>query len=411
MSSMMRGNFRMAVSGVRSAKWRSLLTMLGVIIGVVAVVTVIGLGEGIKHQIAGSINRFGQDLITVRPGLISTGEGGVLSDTDIVFGRSQSGGLSVQDALAVASLPSVKHYAPLAVVPGIVSSGDQQLQGGTVIATSADLPEITNQSLAFGSFWEPGQETGNFAVLGSRAALELFGEPAPLGRSLEFRGESFIVRAVFDQFGDIPLSPTSGFDNTVFVPYQTTERLTDGRTEAYALLAKPNDPKRFDETRVAITEELKDLRGGQQDFSVLSSEEHIESTTGVFRLFSHWIIAVAAISLLIGGVGLMNIMLVSVTERMHEIGVRKAVGATNRQIMWQFMLEATVLSIVGGILGVGLALLTHILLLAYTDLEPVLSWQAIVIAVGISVAIGIVFGTIPAIKAANKDPIEALRHE
>lgn len=411
MSSVMRGNFRMAVGGVRGAKWRSLLTMLGVVIGIVAVVTVVGLGEGLKQQVAGSIGRFGNDLITVRPGASLVGENGDIASTDVIFGRSQAGGLGAQDIAAVAGTSSVKLYAPLINMPGIVQAGEQQLHGGNVIATSADLPQIAGQSVSFGSFWDSGQESGNFVVLGADAAQGLFGEPAPLGRSLDFRGESFIVRAVFDRFGDVPLSPTAGFDDSVFIPYQTAERLSDGRADAYALLAKPHNPKRFDETRVDITEELKDLRGGEQDFSVLSPEEHIAATTDVFDLLSTWIMAVAAISLLIGGVGLMNIMLVSVTERMHEIGVRKAVGATHRQIMWQFMMEATVLSVVGGILGIVLSLFAHILLLAYTDLEPVLSWQAVVIAASVSLIIGIVFGTIPAIKAANKDPIEALRHE
>lgn len=408
MSSMMRGDLRMAVSSVRSAKWRSLLTVLGVVIGIVAVVTVVGLGEGMKRQITGSIEQFGEELITVRP---VPEQGGLQSDADIVFGQAQSAGLSADDAVAVAQLPSVDAYAPLGVVPGIVQAGEQQLHGGQVIATSSDFPQVTNQPVRFGGFWEPGQETGNFAALGAQAAVELFGEPAPLGRSLEFRGESFIVRAVLDSFGSVPLSPTSGFDNSVFIPFKTADRLTGSRSGSYALLAKPGDVSGVDGMRVDITSALKDLRGGEQDFSVLTAREHVEVTTNAMSLLSNWIISVAAISLLIGGVGLMNLMLVSVDARMREIGVRKAVGATNRQVMWQFMLESAVLSALGGLIGIALSGLVHVVLLAYTDLEPVFSWVAFAAAAVVALGVGIVFGTIPAIKAANRDPIEALRHE
>jgi putative ABC transport system permease protein len=160
-----------------------------------------------------------------------------------------------------------------------------------------------------------------------------------------------------------------------------------------------------------VEDELASARGGERDFSVLESRESLESGNGVIQLLSMWIFAVAAISLLMGGVGIMNIMLLVVTERMHEIGVRKAVGASSRQILGQFILEATVLSVVGGVIGIAVSTGAIGLLRVYTDLDPVISWTAIGIAAGVSVAIGVLFGSIPAIKAARKDPIEALRHE
>jgi putative ABC transport system permease protein len=412
MSAFMRGNARMAIAGVRGAKWRSFLTMLGVIIGIVSVVTVVGIGEGMKHQVAGAMGNFGNDLITVRPGQVAS-EGSQLlgASTGAAFGLQHFSGFSTEDIQTIQKIPAVGLAAPLGVVPGTVSAGSQQLHGGMVLATGADLPRVMNHKVAYGAFWEPSDENANYAALGSKAAVELFGDPVPLGKRFMFRGEEFMVRAVFDDFANVPLSPTAGFDNAVFIPYQTAARITGDRSEAYTVLAKPGDPNRVDVATFAITEELKRLRGGEQDFNVLGAEDQIASSNDMLDLLSTWILAVAAISLLIGGVGIMNIMLVSVTERMHEIGVRKAIGATNRQIMWQFLLEAVALSVVGGVIGIVLSLLAHVSLLAYTDLQPVLSWQAIAIATGISLAVGIVFGTAPAIKAARKDPIEALRHE
>jgi putative ABC transport system permease protein len=408
MSAMMRGNLRLALSSVRNAKGRSLLTMLGVVVGIVSVVTVVGLGEGLKRQIAGSISQFGDDLITVQPGAQSQKP---MGDSDLVFGQGQAGGLNKNDVAAIEKIPTADKIAPLSVVTGVVQAEGQNLHGGSVLATSSDFLKVINHTAHFGAMWEAGQEASNFVVIGSNVAYDLFGEPAPLGQSLDFRGESFIVIGVLDDFADVPLSPTADFDNAIFIPFQTATRITENRAQAYAILVKPTNPEKRDETMVAITENLKKLRSGQQDFNVLTPEDQINNSSDVFDLLSTWIMAVAAISLLIGGVGLMNIMLVSVTERMHEIGVRKAIGATQRQIMWQFLLEAMVLSGVGGLLGVGLSLVTHGLLITYTDLKPIISWEAMVVAVGVALAVGVVFGTIPAIKAAAKDPIKALRHE
>jgi putative ABC transport system permease protein len=219
------------------------------------------------------------------------------------------------------------------------------------------------------------------------------------------------VRGIFESFDNVPFSPTASFDSVIFIPYKTAARLTNNSSGPYVVLAKPGAADKLGVTISAIQEKLLDARGGERDFSVLESRESLESGNGVIRLLSMWILAVAVISLLMGGVGIMNIMLLVVTERMHEIGVRKAVGAGSRQILGQFILEATVLSVVGGLIGIALSTGAIGLLRVYTDFQPVISWTAIGIAFSVSVAIGVIFGSIPAIKAARKDPIEALRHE
>lgn len=409
MSAILRGDLRMALSGVKSSKWRSFLTILGIIAGIVAVVTVVGIGEGVKRQIAGTLNHFGDDLIIVRPA--GDGASSGLGQSDVVFGMSSTINLSNADSELVRRAPDVGLSAPLGVVPGSIEAYGKTTDKIKVLSTSADMPELIKQDIAYGDFWTDEDENAQFAVLGRHAASELFEESVPLGKSFTFRGESFQVRGIFEDFADVPFSPTASFDNVVFIPYKTAVRLTNNAVGPYVILAKPDEGAKLAGTINSVRGQLTDAHGGESDFSVLESRESLEVGNGVIQLLSMWIFAVAVISLLMGGVGIMNIMLLVVTERMHEIGVRKAVGATSRQILGQFVLEATVLSVLGGAIGIALSTAVIGLLRIYTDLDPVISWTAIGIAASVSVAIGIFFGAIPAIKAARKDPIEALRHE
>lgn len=412
MSAMMRGNFRMALAGVKSAKWRSLLTMLGIIIGIVSVVTVVGIGEGMKKQISQQIDHFGNNLITVRPGNIDTdGTKQVLGSSDVLFGMDAVGGFGVADVETVQKTPGVDVVSPLGVVPGAVQADERMLRGGVVLATNSQMPAALNQGLAYGEFWDEKNEESHFAVVGHQAAVTLFDDQAPLGRTFTFRGQTFMVRGVLDEFKNLPLSPTAEFDNAIFIPYKTAAQLTGNNSHLYVMLTKPTDGAPIQTTADAISDSLREAHGGQQDFTVLTPEQSIASSSRLLDMLTTWIMVVAVISLVIGGVGLMNIMLVSVTERMHEIGVRKAIGATSRQILSQFMLEAMVLSLIGGILGIVLSLAVQGILYTYTELKPVISWEAIAVATGVAIVVGIIFGTLPALKAARKDPIEALRHE
>jgi putative ABC transport system permease protein len=401
----------MALSSVRSARWRSFLTMLGIIAGIVAVVSVVGIGEGVKRQIAGTLDHFGKDLIIIRPVQAVDNSPSKLGQSDVIFGMSSAINLSNADADAVKRASGVGPSAPLGIVPGNIEAEGHTVKNIKVLGTSADLPKLINQNVAYGDFWTNRDEGAHYAVLGQRAAFTLFDEPVPLGKSFTFRGQNFQVRGVLEAFPKVPFSPTANFDNVVFIPYKMAASLTNNSAGPYVILAKPVAPNTLDKTINSVQDQLLDAHGQERDFSVLESHDSLESGNGVIRLLSMWIFAVAAISLLMGGVGIMNIMLLVVTERMHEIGVRKAVGASSRQILGQFILEATVLSVLGGIIGIAASTAAVGLLRVYTDLDPVISWAAITIAASVSVAIGIVFGAIPAIKAARKDPIEALRHE
>jgi ABC-type antimicrobial peptide transport system permease subunit len=409
--SLLRGNVKITIASLRSTKWRSFLTMTGIIIGIVSVVTVVGIGEGVKREVAGQINQFGKDLITVRPGTVGKSHGKLIPNTDLVFGLNSISGLTQNDLNAVETAKHVRIAAPLSVVPGSVEAEGRTLQNSLVLATNEDLPAALNQSVPYGEFFTKANSQDDVAVIGKSAAQALFQDYVPLGKSFTFRGKTFIVRGMFAEFKGTPLSPTSNFNNAIFIPSQVGEELTGNGAQMYSILVKPDNIKNAGATIASINEKLQKQHGGEHDFTILDQKQSLAASSDTLNLLTTMIAAVAAISLLVGGVGIMNIMLATVTERMHEIGVRKAIGATNRQILYQFMMESIVLSVVGGAVGVAISILAVLSLKAYTSLDPVISWQAILIAVGTSLIIGVLFGTAPAVKAARKDPIEALRHE
>ncbi|HUB93524.1 MAG TPA: ABC transporter permease [Verrucomicrobiae bacterium] len=411
MSATLRGSFRMTLSDIRRSKWRSMLTMLGVIVGIVAVVTVVGIGDGVKQQVTGTLYHYGKDLIIVRPGSVNSGSTISTSNTDVLFGMSDASSLTTNDVSTVTNTPGVQETTPLGIVPGTPNANGTTMPGAFVLGTSENAASILNQQIAEGGFWSSDDDNNNVAVIGQNVADKLFGEPAPLGNTFTLLGQTFIVRGVFTPWENVPFSPTASFNDAIFIPYQSAARLTQNNSGIYAILAKTGNPKDVNSVTAAITSHLTATHGGAQNFSVLGPNQSIDNSDQVVHLLSIWIWTIAIISLLIGGVGIMNTMLLSVTERTHEIGVRKAVGATSRQILNQFMLEATVLSLVGGAIGVVVSLGVIGIFYLTTDFQPVISWQAIVIATFVSLVIGIIFGTAPAFKAAQKDPIESLRHE
>jgi putative ABC transport system permease protein len=412
MSGISRGNLKTAFTSVRTAKWRSFLTMLGIIIGIVSVVSIVGIGAGMKQQVSNQISHFGKDLLMVRPGKVADPNSKqLIANSDLLFGRTSFNGLTIEDYKTVKNTEGVKATAPLGVVSGeAMANNGRQMQNGLIIATSPDLPAVINQKVHFGSSFDDSSELSS-AVIGQQVAYDLFGQSVPLGKTFTLRGQSFTVRGIFSEFRSPPLSPTANFDNAIFIPYQMASHLTNSTTQFYTVLAKPSNPKAVAQSKQDIQNSLTQKHGGQEDFSVLDRKDSVAMSGGIIDLLTTFISAVAAISLIVGGIGIMNIMLVSVTERMHEIGIRKAVGATNRQILNQFMLESTVLSVIGGIVGIICSIIVILLLRTYTSYRPIISWEALAVATLVSVAVGIIFGTAPAVKAARKDPIEALRHE
>lgn len=405
---MWRNYIRLALASLRSAKWRSFLTMLGIIIGVVSVVTTVSIGEGVKHQVIEQINQLGPDLITVRAGKIVNRDSSGRITGYSIFGLSGTGSLSEEDWKGIQKVDGVQTAVPMNLVPGILEASKRQYLDAFVIGAPPGVPEVLNQEISYGSFYDQ-DNIKDAAVIGKRVAEQLFQENVPIGRSFEFRGRSFIVRGVFNEFPSSPLTPTVDYNNAVFIPYTISKELTSGKTHIYQILVKPKNPEASVQLTKDIQSSLRAARAGQEDFTVLRQDENLELAGSLLNLLTAMIAAVAAISLLVGGIGIMNIMLVSVSERTREIGIRKAVGATNQQILGQFLLEAAVLGLVGGIAGAFLSVVVNYLLRIFTDVQPVITLPIVLAATFVSLIVGIVFGITPAMHAARKHPIDALR--
>lgn len=410
MRSFSRGHWKAGFNSVRNAKMRSLWTCLGIIIGVASVISVVAIGQGIKEQIGGQIHHLGSNLITVQPAQLQTNSGSI-NNANILSGFSLSGLLSAQDIATVSKIPGLAASAPLTIAGNSAQGQNGIYRQGFIIGTTPDLAGLLNQSVSNGIFLNDDNSDSNVAVLGILAAQQMFNEDVPLGQSFSFHGQQFIVEGIFNQFDTTPLSPEADLNRAIFIPNQLAESLTNNTAPTYEILARPAKASQTAQVAQQIRQALNQSHGGQSDFSVLTGNQNLAVNNSILDLLTRLIAGVAAISLLVGGVGIMNVMLVSVTERMHEIGIRKAVGATNVQILSQFIIESTILGLIGGLAGIALAGLIVIGLRLATNLEPVISWQIVALASGVSFLIGVIFGAVPAIKAARKDPIEALRSE
>lgn len=403
MRSLTHGSLGLAYKTIKANRGRSYATMLGIIMAVMSVIVVVSIGEGAKIQIRDQIGSLAENVISVRPG---NSGGGLISKIEY----EQSATLSNQDVRALSSVETIESITPLAPIDGAVRADDGKgTFSGSVVGTGAELAKILNRKVEFGAFFSEKQETERMAVIGSGVASKLFGEPVPLGRSLSFRGQEFVVIGVFQQINSVPLSVEMDFNSTVFIPYEVAQNFGRDTLPVREILVETKSVALVSQTANRINDKLLAVHGGQQSFSVLTRAEDNNSESEILDLITALVIGAAIISLILGGIGIMNVMLVSVTERMREIGVRKAVGATNRQILSQFVAEASVLSGLGFVVGALLSVIALVLINLFTPLKPVLPWEIIVICALSTLFIGIIFGSAPAIKAARKNPIDALR--
>lgn len=399
--------FKMAVSSIRGAKFRSALTMFGIIIGVSSVVTIVSLGEGVKQQVATQVDAVSDSLIVVRPGK-KTEEKTFSLDTLRSF-VSSSGSLSEKDWRDAEKVEGVKSAVPVGIVSGIVSYEAEEYAGGNIIATTETLPTLLNQKIGFGEFFAQKDYNRNIAVIGQDIAEKVFKENVPIGKSLNIRGKSFVVQGVFEQQKSGSFAALN-VNNSVFIPYDAARGI-GGTIQLMQVYVEANSADEVSNIAEAIKQTLTQNHAGQEDFTILQKEEALETTNETFYQITLFVAGVAFISFIVGGIGIMNIMFATVSERTREIGIRKAIGATNAQILGQFIMESVVLSVVGGIIGVALAFIANAVIRVTTDLQPVTTLEVVVIVGGLSALTGILSGLLPAAKAASKDPIVSLRSE
>lgn len=413
---------RFAVRGLTANKLRSALTTLGILIGVAAVILLVAVGEGTSRAIQENIQRLGSNTLTVTQSLSGNGRGGgggfagAAQAQQGTGPRTQAKDLSLDDARALAdttAAPSVKSVSP--VVAAAAQTLTYEGASHTVsqfVGTYPSYFEASNKPVATGSYFfdDDVLNARKVVVIGHTVAEELFGTVDPVGKKIAVGGVPFTVLGVLKESG------SSGFqdaDDVAVAPLQAVQQSLTGFGPLGQIIVQAKDAASVDAAQAEITSVLNERHGiigtAAADFRILNQaalQETVATATGTFTVLLG---AVAAISLLVGGIGITNIMLVTVTERTREIGIRKAIGAPRGAILGQFLAEATMLSLVGGILGVIIAVIGASFTVA--GFKPVIVPGSIVLALGVSVAIGLFFGSYPANRAAKLRPIEALRHE
>lgn len=402
-------NIKMALGSIRSARARSFFTMLGIIIGVVSVVTIVSIGEGVKNRVSGQIGTLRENVLTVRPGkLVNRDASGAISGINF-FSAQPTASLSDGDVKVLSELDSVDTIAPMSIVGAVPNANNKNYDEGLVIATSRDYPRISGQKVEFGSFFTSDESDNRSVIIGATVAERLFNEFVPVGQTLKIKDQEFIVRGVFEKLPSDPTNVGIDYNNALFIPREAARKLPDINPIIYQILLSPKDDTSTDKFVDEVNAAMRTNHGGRNDFTVLKADEALNVTDSVLDAITAAIVGIAAVALFVGGISIMNVMLVSVSERSREIGIRKAVGATDQQIQRQFLIESAVLSVWGALIGVFIAGAINITLLVATNLQPVITWQPVVASVIVSVAVGIIFGVIPAVKASRKDPIEALR--
>jgi len=388
--------------------------MLGIIIGVLSVTTVVSLGNGFKQQIQGEITGLGANLVTVVPGnIFERDDDGNIAINDSGFTSAVGvSTLTTEDLDTIKEIEGVSAATPIVPVSGLIEYKDEPVEGATLIATDNDLPEVLNQSIVRGSMFS-GDKDENIAVIGSELAVDLFGSTDAVTGIINVRGERFVITGVIDANEEQALSELTGFNfgRTVYIPLEKGKTYNQGSTTLQEIDLTVVDEADVDSVVAKIEELVTENHGGQMDFSVVKQDDILSLTDTFTSIATQFVAAIAGISLLVGGIGIMNIMLVSVTERTREIGLRKAIGASRAHILLQFLIESVILSALGGLLGVGLAYAAVAGITIYTDFTGAFDLYTILLATGVSAGVGVVAGLWPAWQAAKKDPIHSLRHE
>jgi putative ABC transport system permease protein len=395
---------KVALRALRRSAMRSVLTALGIIIGVAAVIAMVSIGNGAKSQVEASIASLGQNIITVFPGSMTSG--------GMRGGWGSASSLTVEDAEAI-----TREVTGIAALSPEMTDRSQVLANGlnwntTIRGEDISYLDIRLWAIDEGEmFSEADVHSANkVCVIGRTTATQLFQDSDPIGQSLRIRNIPFKVLGVlaskgFNFFGQDQ-------DDVVIIPYTSHIKRIARRPNLNSIIIQAQSPEVMARIQQDVTDLLQQRRNGKEpDFTVRNQQELAEAATATTKTMTLLLGAIASVSLVVGGIGIMNIMLVSVTERTREIGIRLAVGAHGRDVLTQFLVEAIILSVMGGALGVALGVGASQIVSKLNNWPVLVSTSAIVGAVGFSALIGIFFGFYPARKAAQLDPIEALRYE
>lgn len=405
MKILLNNHFENAFEALHANRLRTFLTILGAVIGTASITTVLSIASGATGFFEKQIADTHDSIALIRPN--------TELDTSMLIANARTlppaSTLTEEDVRDIERIPNVM-TAPMSVLrTGLIAKdGAVDRQHATLVGSTVGLLSVAKLELLDGQFFEDNVSTSG-VVMGKQLAIDIFGTEHALGNVVKIRGETFTVMGVLKE-SDQPINYMGvDFDHAAIITTTAMKRFTQKVLQIQQIVLQAEDPTLLETATESAKEILTKNHAGEQDFAVLTGTQLVASDNELFTGLTQIVAIIASISLLVGGIGIMNIMLVNVAERNREVGIRKAIGAANGQIINQFLIESTIIGLTGGVIGYGLGVGIAFLIGVYLPFLPMIEWQVAVLSIGVATGTGILFGLYPAIRAAKKDPITALR--
>lgn len=395
-----------AYLSLRSSRVRSGLTMLGVLIGIASITAILSLSGGASKVISDQVKALGGNIAVIRPGTI---DDPLSSITNVNAHRDfASSTLTESDVVYTRNTTHVQSVAPLMILSGTIKADAVAPNSSPIVASTPELATVSDLQVREGQFLDDSinQDT---AVIGTQLSIDIFGTESSIGKTVTIRGKAFTVIGVLKPINNPINYNQIDFDNAVIINFASGKKLNQSVAQIQQINIKADSTDNLQKTIEQLDKTLLASHKGEKDFTILSGDQIAQPTSQLFYTIAGVTTAIAAISLLVGGIGIMNIMLVTVAERTREIGIRKALGASGSDISWQFLIESLAISIGGGISGYITGYVVAFGISTFLTFDPIINWQIALTAIVVSIIMGTIFGLYPSIRAARKDPIDSLR--